>query len=72
MVKIQNVTAEIKYGTILLMTPTAMENATVARAAPLALVARGTLLSDRPSCTVVSFPEDGLVASRSHVAQWLH
>jgi hypothetical protein len=41
MIKIQNVTAEIRYGTISLMTPPAMEKATVASAAPLARVARG-------------------------------
>ena len=39
--KIQNVTAEIRYGTISLMTLQAMEKATVARAAPLARVASG-------------------------------
>jgi hypothetical protein len=41
MMKIQKVTAEMRYGTISLMTPPATEKATVASAAPFARVARG-------------------------------
>jgi hypothetical protein len=39
--KTQNPMALIKYGTISLMTPPAMENATVASATPFARLARG-------------------------------
>lgn len=41
MMKIQKLTAEIRYGTISLMTPPAIEKATVASAVPFARVARG-------------------------------